>query len=138
MTVAGEKMMEDKRRLLVVDDDPGMRSQLKWGLDEFEVYTAEDRQDALEQFCKFNPHVVTLDLGLPPDAEGTKEGMATLQQILKQAPETKVVVISGSTDITSAERAVKNGAFEFYPKPVDLQQLGIIIERAYESYKENC
>jgi len=113
----------------------GMRSQLKWGLDDFEVYTAEDRQDALEQFSKLSPQVVTLDLGLPPDAEGTQEGMAALQQILKKAPKTKIVVVSGSIDETSAERAVKNGAFEFYPKPVDIQQLSKIIERAYESYK---
>ena len=127
--------MEDKRKLLIIDDDPGMRSQLKWGLDDFDVYTAEDRRDALEQFSKFNPHVVTLDLGLPPDAEGTNEGMATLQQILRQAPKTKVVVISGCKDETIAERAVEFGAFEFYSKPVDIQQLGKIIERAYESYK---
>jgi len=128
-------MMEDKRKLLIVDDDPGMRSQLKWGLDDFEVYTAEDRHDALEQFSKLSPHVVTLDLGLPPDAEGTQEGMATLQQILKLSPETKVVVVSGSNDETSAERAIKFGAFEFYPKPVDIQRLSEIIERAYESYE---
>jgi len=127
--------MADKRKLLIVDDDPGMRSQLKWGLDDFEVYTAEDRQDALEQFIKLSPQVVTLDLGLPPDAEGTQEGMATLKQILKQAPETKVIVVSGATDETSAERVIKSGAFEFYPKPVDIHKLGDIIERAYGAYK---
>ena len=107
-------MIADKLKLLVVDDDPGMRNQLKWGLDEYEVHTAKDRTDALVQFAQLNPRVVTLDLGLPPDAEGTHEGMETLQQILQQAPETKVVIVSASTEVGSAKKVVEHGAFEFH------------------------
>ena len=126
-------MIADKLKLLVVDDDPGMRNQLKWGLDEYEVHTAKDRTDALVQFAQLNPRVVTLDLGLPPDAEGTHEGMETLQQILQQAPETKVVIVSASTEVGSAKKVVEHGAFEFHSKPVDIKQLSKIIERAYNS-----
>jgi two-component system, NtrC family, response regulator len=138
MIAAGESMMVDKPMLLVVDDDPGMRSQLKWGLDEFDVYTAEDRQDALELFNKLKPMVVTLDLGLPPDAEGIQEGLATLQQILKQAPATRIVVVSGCIEKDCAERAVKSGAFEFCSKPIEINKLNVIISRAYESFKDGC
>jgi len=124
--------MVNKRTLLVVDDDPGMRSQLKWGLDEFEVHTAEDREDALRQFSELRPDVVTLDLGLPPDEEGIGEGLATLEQIMKRAPATKVVVVSGCVEADCAKRAVESGAFEFYPKPVDIDKLGEIIDRAFK------
>ena len=127
--------MAVKPKLLVVDDDSGMRSQLKWGLDEYDVHTAKDREDALVQFSEIDPQVVTLDLGLPPDAQGTKEGMATLAQILQQSPDTKIIVVSGATDENCAEKAVESGAFEFYPKPVDIKQLGEIIERAYKASK---
>ncbi len=129
--------MSDNRKLLIVDDDPGMRSQLKWGFNGFEVHTAEDRDNALAQFNKYHPPVVTLDLGLPPDEEGTQEGFAILKLILDKAPETKVVVVSGAADTTSAKRAVDSGAFEFYPKPVDIEQLNQIVERAYQSFKKN-
>ena len=129
--------MSENRKLLIVDDDPGMRTQLKWGFEGFEVHTAEDRNHALEQFNKYQPPVVTLDLGLPPDEDGTQEGFAILKLILDKAPETKVVVVSGAADKTSAKRAVDSGAFEFYPKPVDIDQLNQIVERAYQSYKES-
>jgi len=137
MIVTGDNKMSDTRKLLIVDDDPGMRTQLKWGFDDFEVHTAENRSNALEQFNKHHPPVVTLDLGLPPDEEGTREGFAILKLILEQAPETKVVVVSGATDSSSAKRAVDSGAFEFYPKPVNIEQLNQIVERAYQSFKES-
>lgn len=127
--------MDNKPRLLVVDDDSGMRNQLKWGLDKFEVVTAQNRQDALEKFQLHQPHVVTLDLGLPPDAEGTKEGMAILQLILQRAPATRIVVVSGATEEDSAEKAVSLGAFEFYAKPVDIEQLSKIVDAAYLAFE---
>jgi two-component system, NtrC family, response regulator len=136
MTI-GNSRMSSNRKLLIVDDDPGMRTQLKWGFDSFEVHTAEDRINALEQLSKHQPPVVTLDLGLPPDEEGTQEGFAILKLILEKAPETRVVVVSGTTDSSSAKKAVDSGAFEFYPKPVDIDQLNQIVERAYQSFKES-
>ena len=129
--------MSDNRRILIVDDDPGIRTQLKWSFDDFEVHTAENRETALEQFNKYHPQIVTLDLGLPPDEDGTKEGLAILKQILNKDPRTKVVIVSGSSDSSSAKKAVESGAFEFYPKPVDVDQLNQIVESAYQSYLSN-
>jgi len=126
-------MGDSDRKILVVDDDPGMRDQLKWSFDGFEVVTAKDRVNALEQFNKFNPPVVTLDLGLPPDAEGTMEGFETLNKILDSAPQTKIVIVSGSDKI-NAKRAIDLGAFCYLSKPVDVLKLAQIIELAYQDY----
>lgn len=122
-------------KLLIVDDDPGIRAQLKWGLDDFEVITADSRKRAIEQFESSQPPLVTLDLGLPPDVEGTSEGFAILQAILEIAPDTKVIVVSGSDEEVNSLKAIKYGAFEFFAKPVDVVQLKVILERAYISYQ---
>jgi len=122
-------------KILIVDDDEGIRTQLKWGLEGYEVLTADSRSHAIELFDLYHPPLVTLDLGLPPDAEGTTEGFATLKAILQKAPETKVVVVSGSEDFGNAELARKSGAFEYYPKPVELARLQKVIELAYADYQ---
>jgi len=128
-------MSDISRKILVVDDDPGIRSQLKWGFDGYEVITADDRTHALEAFSKHHPPVVTLDLGLPPDSEGTREGLETLRQILRESPQTRVVVVSGSTDNTSASKVAECGAFGFMAKPVDITRLREVIEEAYQAYR---
>ena len=130
-----EIKMPENRKLLIVDDDPGMRSQLKWGCANFDVVTAEDRIHALEEFAKHHPAVVTLDLGMPPDADGCKEGFATLKQILEQAPSTKVIIVSASEEQANEKRAIESGAYEYFPKPVDIEQLSIVLEKAYLAYK---
>jgi len=122
-------------KLLIIDDDAGIRAQLKWGLDDFDVITADSRQMAIEQLEFNQPPLVTLDLGLPPDVEGTSEGFAILQAILERAPNTKVVVVSGSDEKINSQKAIKNGAFEFFAKPVDVVQLRLILERAYTDYQ---
>ncbi len=129
--------MAEKRKLLIVDDDPGIRNQLKWGFEGFDVVTAENRENALQQFGWHRPAVVTLDLGMPPDAEGCKEGFATLKQILQKAPDTKVIIVSATEDQSNAQKAVDSGAFEFFPKPVDIEKLSAILERAYQAHKSN-
>lgn len=126
-------MTENSKILLVVDDDPGIRSQLRWALDQYEVITAENRICALEQIMAHRPRVVTLDLGLPPDAEGTREGFETLQAIMQQAPDTCVVVISGAMDNINAARARASGAFECYTKPVNIDKLRDTVDQAYQS-----
>ena len=85
-----------KRKLLVVEDDPGLQKQLRWGFDSFEVIVAGERETALAQLRRHRPAVVTLDLGLPPDPDGASEGLATLQQILTIAPDTKIIILSGN------------------------------------------
>ena len=57
------------RPLLIVEDDPALQKQIKWSLDRFESVTADDRVSALAQFRRHSPAVVTMDLGLPPDAD---------------------------------------------------------------------
>ena len=124
-------------KILIVDDDAGIRSQLKWGLEGYDVITADSRSHAMKLVDMHHPPLVTLDLGLPPDEEGTTEGFATLKEILKKAPNTKVVIISGSSDLGNADLAKSNGAFEYYPKPVELECLQQLMQRAYADYQAN-
>lgn len=128
-------LSNDKRTLLVVEDDPGLQSQLKWCFEDFDVVTAGNRDDALAQVRRFEPLVVTLDLGLPPDADGSSEGLATLEQILTLAPNTKVIIVTGNDERANAVKAIANGAYDFYQKPIDPEILGLIVKRAYHVHE---
>jgi two-component system NtrC family response regulator len=121
----------EKPKLLVVEDDPGLQRQLKWSYEDQDVIIAGDRDAALEALRTHQPAVVTLDLGLPPDPDGVTEGFATLEAILAMRPATKVIVASGHGARESARRAIALGAFDFYHKPVDIDELGLIVRRAY-------
>jgi two-component system, NtrC family, response regulator len=120
-----------KKKLLVVEDDPGLQKQLRWSFDAYEVQVAGDRESALAQMRRHQPAVVTMDLGLPPDPDGAREGLATLQQILAQAPDTKVIVLSGNQDRANALKAIGMGAYDFHQKPCDADMLALVIERAF-------
>jgi two-component system, NtrC family, response regulator len=122
---------DEKPKLLVVEDDIGLQKQLKWCFDEHEVLVATCRTEAIAQLRRFEPPVVLQDLGLPPDAEGVDEGMATLREILSLAPRTKVIVVTGNHDRDNAVRAVSLGAYDFYQKPVDTEVLRLIVSRAF-------
>ena len=124
-------MSEAVRKLLVVEDDEGLQRQLRWSYEDYNVVVAGDRGAALDAIRAHAPAVVTLDLGLPPDPDGTSEGFATLTEILRAAPDTKVIVASGHGARESALRAIAAGAFDFYQKPVDIDELGMIVRRAY-------
>ena len=127
--------MENKqKKLLVVEDDPGLQSQLRWCFEDYEVLVAEDRESAVAQLRRHEPPVVLQDLGLPPDAEGVSEGFATLEQLLALAPDTKIVVVTGHGDQENALRAVGMGAHDFYQKPVETEILHLIVERAYQMF----
>ena len=108
--------MSEKGTLLVVEDDPGIQSQLRWCFDGYSVVVAGDRDEALAQLRRHEPQVVTLDMGLPPDPGGTSEGLATLEQILSMSPRTKVIVVTGNDDRASAVKAIALGAHDFYMK----------------------
>ncbi len=129
----GPEPGEERRRprLLVVEDDLGLQRQLRWAYDGYEVIVAGDRASALEALASYRPEVVTLDLGLPPDPDGTSEGFALLEAIMAEAPATKVIVASGHGARESARRAIALGAFDFYQKPVDIEELGFIVGRAF-------
>ena len=126
---------EKLKTLLLVEDDLGLQSQLRWSLDSYEVVVAENRAAAIAQLRRFEPHVVTLDLGLPPDPANASEGLATLEEILRLAPHTKVIVVTGNDERENALRAVAAGAYDYYQKPVDAQILGLIVARAFHLYE---
>lgn len=123
--------MSQKGTLLVVEDDPGLQKQLRWSFDDYEVLVAGDREQALAHLRRYEPPVVTLDLGLPPEADATTEGFATLEQILALAPETKVIVVTGQHDRVNAVKAIGMGAYDFYSKPFESHLLQLIVDRAF-------
>jgi len=122
-------------KLLVVEDDPGLQRQLKWSYDGYDVFVAGDRTTAIDLLRAEEPKVVTLDLGLPPDPDGTSEGFATLKAILDLKRDTKVIVASGHGARESALKAIAMGAYDFYQKPVDIDELGLIVKRAHHLHQ---
>lgn len=128
-------MAVKKPVLLVVEDDEGLQAQLKWAYEDFEVVIAGDRDSAIAALRSEAPAVVTLDLGLPPDPDGTTEGFAVLDAIMALKPDTKVIVASGHGARESALQAIERGAYDFYQKPVDIEQLGLIVRRAFNLHK---
>jgi two-component system NtrC family response regulator len=124
-------MAQEKKKLLIVEDDLGLQKQLRWSLDDYEVVTASDLESAVAQVRRHEPAVITMDLGLPPDPDGTSVGLATLQQVLALAPDTKVIVLTGHQHHSSALKAIGLGAYDFHQKPFDHQILGVVIKRAF-------
>jgi two-component system, NtrC family, response regulator len=121
--------------LLAVEDDEGLQRQLKWAYEGYQVVAAGDRAAAIEAMRVYEPSVVTLDLGLPPDPDGVDEGFATLAEILRLKPDTKVIVATGHGARESAMRAIGMGAYDFYKKPVDIDELGLIVARAFHLHE---
>ena len=120
-----------KPRLLIVDDDEAIRSQMKWAFAAgYELAFAWDADTLLARLDEFDPAVVTLDLGLPPDPRGASEGLRLLREVLKQKPSAQVIVITGNPDKKNALKAIEHGATDFYSKPVDLEELAVSIRRA--------
>ncbi|MBM3524111.1 MAG: response regulator, partial [Alphaproteobacteria bacterium] len=119
-----------KPNVLLVEDDTGLQSQLRWALEAYDVAVAGDRAAALDRFRDEMPSVVVLDLGLPPDPDGATEGLQCLREILAVAPDTKVIISSGNEDRGNAVEAIAQGAYDFYAKPVDIDVLNLIIQRA--------
>lgn len=125
-----------KKRLLIVDDNEDILRQLRWGFsaEGYEVHQAQNADDALAIQRKASPQVVTLDLGLPPDAEGRTEGFRCLGELLAADPLCKVIVVTGHHDNDNALRSVRSGAYDFCRKPVDLDELKVIVRRAFFLY----
>ena len=126
---------EKMRSLLIVEDDLALQKQIKWSLDQFEAVTADDRESALVQLRRHSPAVVTMDLGLPPDADSVSEGFKLLEQILAVAPDTKVIVLTGQNDQANALRAVALGAYDFFAKPFEPEMLNLTIDRAFRLFE---
>lgn len=119
-----------KPRLLIVDDDEDIRTQMKWALaGDYEVSMAGDRAAALASFIAERPKATLLDLGLPPRPNDPEEGLAALSAILATDPLAKVIVVSGQGEKQNALRAVGAGAYDFLCKPVDMDELGLVLQR---------
>jgi len=121
----------NNNKLLVVEDDLGLQSQIKWCFENYDVCLANDRQSALEQVRIHQPAVVTLDLGLPPHEDNPSEGFATLEQILELSPNTKVIVVTGQNERENAVKAIGIGAYDFYAKPFEPEIISLIVNRAF-------
>lgn len=128
-------MTDPLPKLLVVEDDAGLQAQLKWAYEDFEVFVAGDRPSAIALLRSEMPDVVTLDLGLPPDPDGTSEGFAILDEIMALKPDTKVIVASGHGARESALHAIARGAYDFYQKPIEIETLGHIVRRALQLHR---
>ena len=120
-----------QEEILLVEDDVGLQRQMSWALKPFETTVADSRQRALQLFkeqARFR--IVVLDLGLPPDSNGASEGLSALSELLLIKPSAKIIVVSGNSDRNNAIAAVGKGAFDFITKPVDIDLLKIVIDRA--------
>ena len=124
-------MSQEKKFLLIIEDDLGLQKQLRWSFDTYEVLLAGDRESAIAQVRRHQPAVITMDLGLPPDPVGASEGLHTLQEILALAPNTKVIVFTGNQDHSHAVKAIAMGAYDFHRKPFDPEVLCLMVERAF-------
>lgn len=120
----------DLPRILIVDDDEQIRKQIQWFLsDEFDIYSTGDRQGAIEIFEKEKTPVVLLDLGLPPHPRDAVEGLRALDDMLALNSLAKIIIVSGNSDRQNALAAVDKGAYDIFPKPVDLDELKIVLRR---------
>jgi len=124
--------MQPKPKLLIVDDDKNIRTQMKWALvDDYQVLFAEDRESAIATVMEEEPPVVLLDLGLPPHPGDPTEGFRTLEEISTLQGLTKVIVTTGQSEKENSLQAVAAGAYDFLSKPVDTAELQIILKRAF-------
>lgn len=123
--------MSSDTKLLIVEDDPGLQSQLKWSFEEFNPTIVGDRESALQFIRQEKPPVVITDLGLPPDPGGNTEGFLILEEALTLDPKIKVIVVTGREEKENAVRSVGMGAYDFYEKPIDADMLKFVIERAF-------
>jgi len=116
--------------LLIVEDDEGLCGQYRWAFPSYAVTTANTRAQAMAAMQRARPAVVITDLGLPPDPDGVTEGFAVLEAVLRAAPEVKVIVATGNGARANALRAIRSGAYDFYEKPIDIDVLRAIVDRA--------
>ena len=128
-------MNATRRPLLIVEDDPALQKQMQWAFDKYETVVANDRDSAIAQLRRFEPAVVTLDLGLPPDPDGPATGLAILDDIQSLAPDTKVIVLTGQNDRANALKAIALGAYDFCPKPFEPEILTLTIDRAFRVHE---
>jgi len=127
-----------KPKILLVDDEENILKQMRWSLEsDYEVLTTADESDAMSIFESEKPAVVTLDLSLNPHDPADLGGMRLLEQMLSKEPTTRAIVVTGNDDEKNAMRAVRLGAFDYYAKPVRLEELRVMIKRAFHIHELN-
>lgn len=124
-------MADERPTLLMVEDDLGLQKQMRWSFDRYNVVIASDCDSAIAQLRRYEPAVMTLDLGLPPDPDGSTEGFRTLGEVLALAPGTKIIALTGQNDRSNAVKAIGMGAYDFFAKPFEPAILGATIDRAF-------
>ena len=127
-------MNETRRPLLIVEDDPALQKQMAWAFDQYEAIVANDRVSAVNQLRRYEPAVVTMDLGLPPHPDDPSEGLQLLEEIHALVPETKVIVLTGQNDQANALKAIGLGAHDFCTKPFEPEILSWTIDRAFRMH----
>jgi two-component system NtrC family response regulator len=128
-------MPDTRNPLLIVEDDPALQKQMRWAFDRYGTVVAGDRPSAIAQLRRFEPAVVTMDLGLPPDPDSPSEGFALLQEMHTLAPNTKIIVLTGQNDRANALRAIALGAYDFCTKPFEPDVLTLTIDRAFRLHE---
>lgn len=128
-------MNEKPKPLLIVEDDPALQKQMRWAFDQYETVVADDYDSAVAQIRRFEPAVITMDLGLPPRPDDPSEGFRLLQTVLTLSPDSKVIVLTGQNDRQNALRAIALGAYDFNSKPFESEILALTVERAYRVYE---
>jgi len=124
-------MNESRKPLLIVEDDPALQKQMQWAFDKYETIVASDRESAIAQLRRYEPAVVTMDLGLPPHPDDPTEGLQLLDEIHAMAPDTKVIVLTGQNDQHNALKAIALGAHDFCAKPFEPEFLTWTIDQAF-------
>ncbi|MDA1073621.1 MAG: PEP-CTERM-box response regulator transcription factor [Proteobacteria bacterium] len=125
----------DERRLLIIEDDVGLQSQMQWCFEDTKVFVAGRASEAEAIARKEEPQVVTLDLGLPPNAGGASEGFKLLDRIKELMPRTKIIVITGREEREHSLQAIASGAYDFYQKPIDSDTLRFVVDRAFRLWE---
>jgi len=127
-----EKAVGMLPKILIVDDDEQIRKQIQWALsDEFNVFSAGDRLSAIDTFRREEIAVVLLDLGLPPHPREAIEGLQALEEMIGLNPLAKVIIVSGNSERQNALAAIDKGAHDIFPKPVDLDELKVVLHRVH-------
>ncbi len=120
-----------KTKLLMIDDDETILNQMKWALKEtYDVFLAGDRIKGLDLFRREMPPLVTLDLGLPPYPRDATEGLQALSQMVEINPKIKVLVVSGNSEKMNALQAIEQGAYDFFTKPIEIDEIQVTLRRA--------
>jgi len=123
-------MTTQQAKVLILEDDEGLRTQYRWLLSHYDVYVAGDRAEAVAIFARERPAIAIADLGLPPDPDGATEGLKAVSEFLDLSPTAKVIVVTGNDNREHAVKAVASGAYDFLKKPVDPELLKLTVERA--------